>query len=150
MRYRNWLRYYATSRKVAGSIPDEVIWFFSWPNPSSRIMAMGSDQPLTEMSTRDLPDGKDCRLVRLTASPPPVNRLPRKCGRIGITLLHAPPRPVTGIALLFRKRFSYRRAAQIQEERGLKLDDRSSYSIRASDCFLLDMFSLRSIIYKYF
>jgi hypothetical protein len=25
----NWLRDYATSRKVAGSIPDEVIGFFS-------------------------------------------------------------------------------------------------------------------------
>jgi hypothetical protein len=24
----NWLRHYATSRKVAGSIPDEVIGFF--------------------------------------------------------------------------------------------------------------------------
>jgi hypothetical protein len=31
--------------------------FFSWPNPSSRIMALGSTQPLTEMSTRDLPGG---------------------------------------------------------------------------------------------
>jgi hypothetical protein len=29
-RYRSWLRHYATSRKVAGSIPDEVIRFFKW------------------------------------------------------------------------------------------------------------------------
>jgi hypothetical protein len=28
MQYRSWLRHYATSRKVAGSIPDEVIGFF--------------------------------------------------------------------------------------------------------------------------
>jgi hypothetical protein len=28
-RYRNWLRHYSTCRKVAGSIPDEVIGFFS-------------------------------------------------------------------------------------------------------------------------
>jgi hypothetical protein len=27
---------------------------FSWPNPSSRTMALGSTQPLTEMSTRNL------------------------------------------------------------------------------------------------
>jgi hypothetical protein len=27
-------------------------------NPSSRIMALGSIQPLTEMSTRNLPGGK--------------------------------------------------------------------------------------------
>jgi hypothetical protein len=49
---------HATSRKVAGSIPDEVIAFFNWPNPSSRTMALGSTQPLTEMSTRNLPAGK--------------------------------------------------------------------------------------------
>jgi hypothetical protein len=42
-----------------GSIPDEVIgFFFNWPNPSSRTMALGSTQPLTEMSTRNLPGGK--------------------------------------------------------------------------------------------
>jgi hypothetical protein len=56
--YRSWLRYYATSREVASSIPDEVITFFNWPNPSSCTMAMGSIQPLTEMSTRNLPGGK--------------------------------------------------------------------------------------------
>jgi hypothetical protein len=38
-------------------IPDEVD-FFNLPNPSSRIMALGSTQPLTEMSTRKLPVGK--------------------------------------------------------------------------------------------
>jgi hypothetical protein len=37
---------------------DEVIGFFNWPNPSSRIMALGSTQPLTEMSTRNLLGGK--------------------------------------------------------------------------------------------
>jgi hypothetical protein len=50
--------HYATVRKFAGSIPDGVIGFFNWPNPSSRIMALGSTQPLTEMSTRNLPGGK--------------------------------------------------------------------------------------------
>jgi hypothetical protein len=51
---RSWLRHYATSRKLAGSIPDEVIGFFNWPNPSSRIMALGSTHSLTEMSFRKL------------------------------------------------------------------------------------------------
>jgi hypothetical protein len=41
-----------------GSIPDEVIGFFNRPNPSSRTMALWSTQPLTEMSTRNLPGGK--------------------------------------------------------------------------------------------
>jgi hypothetical protein len=45
-------------RKVEGSIPDEVIEFFSWPTPSSRSVALGSTQPLTEMGTRNLPGGK--------------------------------------------------------------------------------------------
>jgi hypothetical protein len=48
----------ATIRKVAGSIPDEVIGFFNWPNPSRRTMALGSTQSQTEMSNRNLPGDK--------------------------------------------------------------------------------------------
>jgi hypothetical protein len=33
--------------------------FFILPNPSSRNMALGSSEPLTEMSTRNLPWGKE-------------------------------------------------------------------------------------------
>jgi hypothetical protein len=54
---RKWI-FKTASRKVAGSIPDEVIGFFNFPNTSSRIMALGSTQPLTELSTRILPGGK--------------------------------------------------------------------------------------------
>jgi hypothetical protein len=43
--------------KVVGSIADEVIGFFNLPNPSSRNMALGSTQPLTYMSTWNLPGG---------------------------------------------------------------------------------------------
>jgi hypothetical protein len=57
-RQHSWLRHYSTSWKITGSIPDEVIGFFNLPNPSSRTMALGSTQPLTEMSTRNLPGGK--------------------------------------------------------------------------------------------
>jgi hypothetical protein len=45
--WRSWLRHYATSRKVAGSIPD-VIGFFTWPNPSSRAMALGLASNINE------------------------------------------------------------------------------------------------------
>jgi hypothetical protein len=49
-----WLRYYATNQKVAGSIPDGVSGIFHWHNPSDRTMALGSTQPLAEMSTRSI------------------------------------------------------------------------------------------------
>jgi hypothetical protein len=48
----------ATSRKIAGSIPYEVIGIFNSFDPSSRTMALGSIHHLTEMSTRNLPGGK--------------------------------------------------------------------------------------------
>jgi hypothetical protein len=41
-----------------GSIHDEGIGFFNLLNPSSRTMALGSAQPLIEMSTKNLPGGK--------------------------------------------------------------------------------------------
>jgi hypothetical protein len=46
-----WLRYCATYQKIAGSIPDGVMEFFIDINPFVRTMALGSTQPLTEMST---------------------------------------------------------------------------------------------------
>jgi hypothetical protein len=52
-----WLRYCATNWKVAGSIPDGVTGIFYWRNPSDRIMALGSTQPLTEMSTKSISCG---------------------------------------------------------------------------------------------
>jgi hypothetical protein len=38
-------------------VPNEVD-FFNLPNPPSHTMALGSNQPLTEMSIRNLPGGK--------------------------------------------------------------------------------------------
>jgi hypothetical protein len=49
-----WLRHRATNWKVMGSIPDGVIGIFHGYNPSGRTMALGSTQPLTEMSTRNI------------------------------------------------------------------------------------------------
>ena len=49
-----WLRCCATNRKVAGSIPAGIIQIFHLHNPSDRTMALGSTQPLIEMSTRGI------------------------------------------------------------------------------------------------
>jgi hypothetical protein len=43
--------------KLPVRVPDEED-FFNLPNPSSRTMALGSNQRLTGMSTRNLPGGK--------------------------------------------------------------------------------------------
>jgi hypothetical protein len=45
------IRITTTNRQVAVSIPDGVIGIFQWHNPSGRTMALGSTQPLKEMST---------------------------------------------------------------------------------------------------
>jgi hypothetical protein len=47
-----FVRHYATNRQGAGSISDGVIGIFQRHNPSSRTMALGSTQPLREMSTK--------------------------------------------------------------------------------------------------
>jgi hypothetical protein len=60
-------------------VPDEVD-FFNLPNPSSRTMALESIQPLTEMSTRNLPGGKKRPCMGLTTLPPSVSRMSENVG----------------------------------------------------------------------
>jgi hypothetical protein len=55
------VRHCAATGKVAVSIPDEIVGFFNLPNPSSRAMALGSAQPLTEMSTKNFAGAKALR-----------------------------------------------------------------------------------------
>jgi hypothetical protein len=67
-------RYIAT-RKIAGSIPDEVIEIFDLLKPSSRIVALEIIQPLTEMSIRRCFWGKarpELKAENLTAIYKPI------------------------------------------------------------------------------
>jgi hypothetical protein len=48
------LRHRATSRKVTGSIPDGIVGIFHRHDPSGRTVALGSTQPLIEMSTKNI------------------------------------------------------------------------------------------------
>jgi len=52
--YQASFRQYATKRKVAGSIPDGFVVFFIDIILPSRTVALGSTQPLTEMSTGNI------------------------------------------------------------------------------------------------
>jgi len=71
-RWRSWLRHCATSRKVAGSIPNGVTGIFYLHNPAA-LWPWGLTQPLTEISTRNVSwggGGKGSRCVGLTTLSP--------------------------------------------------------------------------------
>jgi hypothetical protein len=60
-------------------VPDEVD-FYNVLNPSSHTMGLGSTQPVTEMSTRNLPGVKSGRRIGLTTLPPSMSRMSENVG----------------------------------------------------------------------
>jgi hypothetical protein len=60
--------------------PIKLSDFFNLPNSSRRIMALGSTQPLTEISTRKFPGGTGSRRVGLATLPPSVSLMSEYVG----------------------------------------------------------------------
>jgi len=75
------------------SIPDGIIGIFHWCNPSSRTMALGGTQPLTERNIRNISWGKGGWCVNLTSQLSCANHLE----------IWACNRPVQGLLELFVK-----------------------------------------------
>jgi hypothetical protein len=93
-----WLRHCATNQKVTGSIQDGVKEFFIDINLSDCTMALGSTQPLTEMSTRSISWGKFGRCIRLTTLPPSC-AVVKKSGNLNFLEPSGPLQAYNGTAL---------------------------------------------------
>ena len=89
------------SRKGAGSIPDGVIGIFHFHNPSGRTMVLGSTQPLTEMSTRNISWGQRQPVRRVDNL---ITFMCWLCGNLGASNSWNPldlSRPVMGLLDLY-------------------------------------------------
>jgi len=77
-------------------------WNFSGNHPSGCTMALGSTQPLTEMSTRYTSWGKGGRCVRLTTLPPSCVVV-RKSGNLNFLEPSGPLQACNGSVLPLRQ-----------------------------------------------
>ena len=103
MQGRSWLRHCATSRKVAGSIPNGFIGNFHWHNLSGRTMGPGID------SASNINEYQEYFLLLKAAGAlgwQPYNlHVPiiLKSGKLNLLEASGPAQPCTGIALPFTR-----------------------------------------------
>jgi hypothetical protein len=95
--WRSWFRHSATSLEVAGSIPGGVIGDFHCHNSSGRTMALGSTEPLPEISARYAPGRKG-----VIANLPHSWANFRKSGSLNILEPLGPVQACAGIVLFYR------------------------------------------------
>jgi hypothetical protein len=97
----SWLRHCVTNWKVAGSIPNGVTGILQWLNPCGCIVALGSTQPLTEMSTRNPSWGLRWPVRRADNLTTFMCPLSRNSGASTSRNTKGLPRPVAGKLYLF-------------------------------------------------
>jgi hypothetical protein len=93
-----WLRFCATNRKVAGSIPDGVTGFFRCYNSSDRTMALGRLSLWQKWVPGVFPGGKGGRCIRLTTLPP-FCAIVKKSGNLNFLEPYGPFQACNGTAL---------------------------------------------------
>ena len=76
----NWLKHCVTSQKVTDSILDYVIRIFHSHKPTGCIIALGSTQSLTQMSTRNISWWSQRPCTGLAIWPPSCANCLESCG----------------------------------------------------------------------
>ena len=95
--WRIWLSHCATSWKGMSSVPN-VIGICYWHSPSICTVYLGSIQPVTEMSTRNISWGTKGRWCKGLITLPPSCK---DCLEIWSLNLQEPSRPVQGLLYLY-------------------------------------------------